>query len=293
MRAGAEIIGARAADGVRLALHRFAPAGRRRAVCLCTHAMMASGRTLRSGPDHGFAGHLSRAGIETFVLDWRGHGSSQRRGHDLTDWSFDDYVRLDLPAAVAAVADSAGVAPGDIVYMGHSLGGLVALAALGSGGMVAPRGLGLWATGVWLPGGRGSRARRWLMELYAAASRPLGYAPIRTLGLGSDDEPRGYVGQLAAWARTGAWTSRDGRDYLAGLARISVPVFAACGDGDPLCRPADAEALRSRLRGARPLRRVGVRAGDALDPGHMALVTERALAPVWNEFIDFALDVTR
>lgn len=282
---------ARTADGVILALHRFPAAGTRRGVCLCTHAMMASSTYLRAGGE-GFAGHLARRGIETFLLDWRGHGRSRppdpRRG---AQWCFDDYVHHDLPAAVDAVCRETGIAPATLTLAGHSLGGLVALAALGTGAAPMPGRLGLWATSVWLPGLHGSPWRQALMRLYALASRPLGYAPIRRLRLGSDDEPRRYVEQIAGWARTGRWSSQDGVDYLAGLARIPVPVWAAVGAGDRLCAPADAQVLLRRLPGALPLRQVGVHAGDAVDADHFSLFTRPTLAPLWDEFAAFAASV--
>lgn len=284
------LLPAATADGVVLALERFPARGRTRAVCLCTHAMMANGRYFSRGRDAGFAGYLSRAGIDTFVLDWRGHGRSRpRTSRAHASWCFDDYVDRDLPAAVAAVCRAADITADELVYAGHSLGGLVALAAMGTRTGWRPRALALWATSLWLPGSRGSRTRRALMALYDLASRPLGVAPTRRLGLGSEDEPRGYVQQLAGWARTGRWCSRDGADYLAGLGRIHVPVWAACGDGDRLCRPADAEVLLRRLRGAAPLRRVGVAAGDAVDADHFTLFTRPALAPLWDEFIAFTI----
>jgi pimeloyl-ACP methyl ester carboxylesterase len=116
----------------------------------------------------------------------------------------------------------------------------------------------------------------------------LGYAPIRRLRLGSDNEPRAYVDQLTGWARTGAWTSRTGTDYMAHLANIDIPVWAVTGDGDRLCLPTDALVMASRLRGARPLRRVGTTAGDALDADHFKLFTKASLAPLWDEMIAFA-----
>lgn len=281
---------------MRLALERFPARGKRVAVCLCTHAMMASGRYLStssgdaSNEGRGFAGYLAAAGLDTFVLDWRGHGQSRAASaRALRSWCFDDYVTYDLPAAVDAVCTAAGIAPGELVYVGHSLGGLVGLAAMGQNGDggFRPRALALFATAVWLPGPRGARARRLIMSIYDLMSRPLGHAPIRRLGLGSEDEPRGYVEQLTTWARTGAWRSREGVDYLAGLGRIEVPVWAACGLADRLCTRRDAEVIVSRLRGARPLRLVGKAAGDALDADHFTLFTRRALAPVWDELIDF------
>lgn len=279
----------RTTDRVTLTLRRYPARGRRRAVCLCTHAMMANSSYLASGPDHGFAGHLSRAGLDVFLLDWRGHGRSQPRtlrAHN--EWCFDDYVERDLPAAVALVCKVAGVAPAELVHSGHSLGGLVALAAVATGTVAKPRALALWSTSLWLSGPRGSRRRRAIMGLYDLVSRPLGYAPVRALGLGSENEPRGYVRQLASWTRSGTWQSREGVDYLAAIGRIDTRVMAICGLGDRLCLPADAEVLRARLSGAAPLRRVGVVQGDALDADHFTLFTRPALAPLWDELVDFS-----
>ncbi|MCG8419543.1 MAG: alpha/beta fold hydrolase [Proteobacteria bacterium] len=283
-----DVFYATTADGIELALHRFAARGRRRAVCLCTHAMMANSRYLTLGPENGFAGYLAQNGVDTFLLDFRGHGLSRpplSRVH--SHWCFDHYVEYDLPAAVAAVCDAAGIEASQLVYSGHSLGGLVGLAAVGTGAIRPPRAIALWATSVWLTGARGSRRRRLAMKLYDLASRPLGRAPIRALRFGSNDEPRGYVAQLAEWSRTGRWLSRDGVDYLASLNNIRTRSWGACGTGDRLCQPSDARVLLSRLTGSERLRQVGIRCGYALDADHFGLVTRRELLPLWREFFEF------
>ena len=292
-------------DGVRLALRVHRPAGRPRAFCLATHAMMASGAYLER---RGFAGHLAARGVALYVLDWRGHGESvppSPRGGP--GWSFDDLVARDLPAAVRAVAADAGRAPGELCYLGHSLGGLVALAGFGTGAAPAPARLSLWATSVWgqapragaSGAGRGGLAarigrarealrRRALIELFAASARPLGHAPIRRLGLGTDDEPRRYVEDLRRWVRTGRFTGRAGQDYAAAAARIAAPVWAVVGEGDRLCAPRDAEEVLGWLGGGgRALRRVGRARGDALDPDHFTLFTRPELAPLWHELANF------
>jgi len=271
------------ADGVALALRRFPARGPRRAVLLCTHAMMANGGYFCRG----FAQHLAARGVDIYVLDWRGHGASRPPSPRRDSWCFDDYVELDLPAAVAAVAADAGVATGELAYLGHSLGGLVGLAGFATGTAPRPRALALWATSVWLPGRHGPWQRRALMAAYDRASRPLGYAPIRALRIGTDDEPRGYVEQLTGWARTGRWTSRIGTDYMAALGALDVPCWAVNGDGDRLSRARDAQVILDALPRARPLRRAGLRRGDALDPDHFTLFTRPALAPLWDELADF------
>jgi predicted alpha/beta hydrolase len=282
------MIGAVTADGVRLHLARVPAQGARRAVVLCTHAMMAHGRYFGASRRPGFAAFLAERGVEVYVLDWRGHGLSRPPDPRRDQWCFDDYVELDLPAAIAAVCRSARIDPRELTILGHSLGGLATCAALGTARIPPVRGIALAATNVWLDGPRGPRARRALMSLYDLSSRPFGFAPIRLARMGTDDEPRDYVAQLVTWARTGRWTSRTGVDYLASLERIDTPAWAFVGAGDRFCRADDAEQIRSRLRRARPLRVVGEAHGDAFDPDHFRLFTDGRMAPLWTELISFA-----
>lgn len=267
------------ADGVALTLRRYPATGSGRGAALLTHAMMVDGRYLRR-----LAAALAAAGVDATVLDWRGHGASVPPDPRRDRFGFDDYVGFDLPAAQAAVARANGVATAEVALVGHSLGGLVALAALGTG-VVRARRLALLATSVWLPGPDGPRRRRWLMAGYAAITAAVGYAPIRALRLGNVDEGAGYVAELTGWAATGRWTSRGGVDYRAALAAIDVPTAAWVGAGDRLCRLDDARALTDRIPGAR-LHVVGRAHGDRLDPDHFTLVTRDALAPRWAQLAD-------
>lgn len=274
-------IAAVTADGVRLAIRRFRPEGEVRAACLVTHAMMANSRYLWP-----MCGHLASQGIDCFALDFRGHGNSvPPEPEGPHSWCFDDYVELDLPAAMAAVREASGASR--VGYLGHSLGGLVGLAAFGSGTTPSPSTLALIATSVWLPGRRGSLQRRALMQLYRASALPLGYAPVQALGLGTDNEPRTYIEQLASWALGGRWISRTGVDYMSMLREIDCPALAICGEGDSWCDARDADVLRERLTGALPLRRVGKKFGDPLDPDHFALVKRPELARMWTELAEF------
>ena len=272
------------ADGVRLSIRRHAAAGERRAVLLCTHAMMANGSYF----ERGFAQHLAGRGVDVYVLDWRGHGESRpphpRRDH----WVFEDYVERDLPAAMNAVAADAAVDVEDLVYLGHSLGGLAGLAGFSTRTAPRPRRVTVWATSVWLPGPSGPWRRRAMMRFYRYAARPLGYAPVRALRLGTDDEQRGYVDQLTGWAASGRWTSSAGEDYTAALEGLAITTWGVNGDGDRLCIAPDAQILLDRLPGALPLRRAGTAQGDALDPDHFSLFTKTELSPLWDELVEFA-----
>ena len=220
------------ADGWKLALERYAPEGSGRAAVLLTHAMMASARTLRS-----LATGLASRGFDVFTLDFRGHGASGPPRARQADWSFDDYVRFDLPAALDAVKRTAQCR--EVAYVGHSLGGLVGLAA----GAPFSRQV-LVATCVWRFGSDTPWQRKLVMAGYRRIVRTFGYAPIRALRMGSDDEPRSYVEQLTDCAFSDHWRSRDGAtDYAAGLAAIRTPTLSLVAGRDALCTRRDAHGV--------------------------------------------------
>ncbi|HLL25571.1 MAG TPA: alpha/beta fold hydrolase, partial [Kofleriaceae bacterium] len=242
--------------------------GTRRGTIVCLHAMMTDGRYFGARRDRGFAHLLAGAGYDVVIVDFRGHGQST----PLADWSFDDLVELDLPAIV----QGAGCPPEELVVLGHSLGGLATMAALGNGAIPGPRAVILATTNVWLGG---DLRRRAVMSVYRRITALLGRAPIRTLRLGTADEAATYVRQLTGWSRTGRWTSLRGVDHGAQLARISTRVLPIAGSGDWMCTPADARAFVAPLPNAAPVRIV-----DGAD--HFALFTQRPLARTWRELLD-------
>ena len=273
---------ARTVDGVTLRIDRVRAAQRRGAV-VCLHAMMTDGRYFGARRDGSFAAALARSGLDVLVADFRGHGRSVPPHAGKDDWSFDDLVEHDLPAIVDAVCEATELPAREVAILGHSLGGLVACAALATRRIQPPRVLGLVATSVWLGE---TPARRALMRTYRGVTALLGRAPIRALRVGTADESASYVDQLAMWSSTKRWTSLRGVDYLAALDTIAVPAFAVCGATDWMCRPADADAIAKRIKHCEPLRVVGTRHGDAIDPDHFQLFTQPALSRRWTEIAE-------
>jgi len=280
---GYEELEARTADGVTLRIDRVAAHGSRKGVVVCLHAMMTDGRYFGARRDDGFAHVLAQAGLDTYVADFRGHGRSVPPFAGKDDWSFDDLVVHDLPTILTTVAVSSQVATADVAILGHSLGGLVTCAALGTGRIAAPRVLGLGATSVWLGD---STRRKAIMAAYAGVTALFGRAPIRALRAGTADESATYVKQLTGWSRTGRWTSLAGVDYLVALETISAPAFAFTGATDWMCKPDDANAIARRIRTCDPLRVVGKKQGDALDPDHFQLFTRPELTALRREITD-------
>ena len=187
------------------------------------------------------------AGYDVLVADFRGHGFSvpPRAGED--DWSFDDLVELDLPAIVTCAADR-GCRAWRSELLGHSLGGLVATAALGTGRIASPRLLVLPATAVWLLGPGGDLKRRALMTAYRGVTALFGKAPIRAIRAGTADEAATYVRQLTGWTRAARWTSLRGIDYRDQLGAITTPVLPFVGAGDWMCTADDARASSPAFR---------------------------------------------
>lgn len=279
-------LSARTADGTTLCIDRVT-AGQtpRRGVVVCLHAMMTDGRYFGARRQGSFALALAAAGYEVFVPDFRGHGRSVPPVAGPDDWSFDDLVDFDLPAIVGAVADAAKCKPSELIVLGHSLGGLVTMAALGIGRIPAPRIVLLAATAVWLTGSDGSVTRRAVMTAYRGVTALFGKAPIRALRAGTADEAATYVHQLTGWTRSGKWTSLRGLDYGMALATVRTPVIPFVGAGDWMCTPDDARNFVARIRTAAPVRIVGTSYKDAIDPDHFQLFTRHEMRPFWTELV--------
>src|SRR5262245_58437264 len=152
--------------------------------------MMTDGRYFGARRESSFATALADAGLDVFVADFRGHGRSVPPHAGRDDWTFDDLVELDLPAIVDAVSAASEVPPHELAILGHSLGGLVTCAALGTGRIPSPRVLALAATSVWLGE---TPARRALMTAYRGVTALFGRAPIRALRAGTADESASFV----------------------------------------------------------------------------------------------------
>jgi homoserine acetyltransferase len=75
----------------------------------------------------------------------------------------------------------------------------------------------------------------------------VGYAPLRALRMGSDNEPNGYVEQLTSWAFTGEWRAQNGEDYAARLPSITTPTLSLVAGRDALCTRRDAHGIFDTL----------------------------------------------
>jgi predicted alpha/beta hydrolase len=262
-----------------------------RAVALVGHAMMVDRRTLDRPRGRGLVSTLAARGIACVWPDLRGHGASGPRAGEGGDWGYDDLVEHDV-AALAAFA-RARFPSLPLAAVGHSLFAHVALAHVARHPESPIDGLALLACNVANPEWARRPLERWakraLMELAALGIGLVGRVPARRLGLGSDDEPAGYVRDFLTAARRGRWLARDGFDYYGALATMTRPVLAVIAAGDRLMAPeADARGLVAPVPRAE-VRVVGRASGLPFDPGHMGLVLDERARPAWEEIADFIL----
>ena len=210
------------ADGVRLSLLEFEPRVERRTPVLLTHGTFSNGDVCTR-----LASYLASYGFPCWVLELRGHGASDGRSRRAI---FEDFGRLDVPAAVDAVRERAQTDA--LFFVGHSGGGLAFLMYLARNPEVAARIPGVvtlasQATGAGL-GWRGLRT----ITLIAAANNLGSRARQRLLRLGPESEYRGVVNQWFRWNLGRRWRGQDGLDYIAALRKVPTPALCFAGAGD-------------------------------------------------------------
>jgi predicted alpha/beta hydrolase len=266
-------------DGVALALHRLGPADGI-PVILATGTFSNSSFWLGTRGT-GFARFLAAAGYEACVLDYRGHGASQRPAPGQR-WVFDDFGRHDLATAVRTLRGE-GRRP---LLVGHSAGGAAILSALAAEPDLrsATPGAIIIATPLpWLQ--RWRRTAAWTLRF---AARHLDAFPARLLRLGPEDELPGVMEQWMDWNIRGHWTGRDGTDYCEKLPGLTLPLLFIAGAGDHRFAPPDAVKGLQRLTPASHFMLAGRETGFARDYGHVDIVVSReAKGEIWPRLLEW------
>jgi len=266
------------ADGWTLCLGRRRPRGPPRGPPVLLVPGIAMNRlALDFGVERwSLSAHLSAAGFDCFALDLRGHGGARPGPGAPRDWSLDDYLALDVPAALEATRGATG-APA-VLWVGHSQGALLGLAAASRyparvAGVVAlapPIRLGgLAARFRLLPALARLRVARLAARLVAPASgrwQP-GHADLairlaevepfvyRRMMMNAIEElPAGVVAQFRTFSLEDRIGSLDGReDWREALAACRQPALFVAAPEDGLAPPAAVEEAHRRWGGEKAL----------------------------------------
>lgn len=277
---GAVAIRATTADGWTLRGERLvredAPA-----VAVLGHAMMVDRRTLDRPPGAGLASALHAAGLDVSWLDARGHGESGPRADEGGRFSYDDFVRRDVPALVAHGRAIARGRP--VAIVGHSLIGHAAMIAAGLAPDRAPDAIVAFAPNLWAPHLEPSARLRALkgatLASWLAVTRARGYFDPAPFGVGRVPLAEPYVRQFLAMWRADRLGHGE-LDYEDALARARVGVLAFSSANDRLFgRPESVERFVGLMERART-EHVVLTGPDA--PDHMGFVTSGRSAALWR-----------
>ncbi len=308
-----EVVHAEAADGWRLGLARRRPRGPPRGPpVLLVHGLAAN----RVSMDFclvrwSLSAYLSMAGFDCFALDLRGHGLSRHgpSGHPRR-WTFDDYVRLDVPAALDAVRAATGEER--VLWVGHSQGGLIGIAACAAygdriAGLVALGSPAFFQVqGVWrLFAKFGFLFTGKLNRFFARSLAPwAGYwhPPVSQIAINTRNVTRevyrrvlvnvvenvsaGVLRQFGRWIVTDTFASIDGAvDYRAAMRTCRQPALFVAAQADRLAPPPVVERAARTWGGEATLMRVGIATAARADYGHSDLLfgvnaPEDVFAPV-------------
>ncbi|MGB0647274.1 MAG: alpha/beta fold hydrolase [Bradymonadia bacterium] len=272
-------------DHIQLSGRLYQPSAPPKALVICAHAMMVDMRTFEKS---GFVNALSTRGYAVFVFNFRGRDEKAP-----LDWSYDELVRLDVPAVIDTVNQHCPTLAK--VWLGHSLGGHVGLAAMSTGHLGELSGMVLVSTNVWLPSLESNFTRRRLKSIYMMIGRLLvlsnGTIPVKRFNLGTVDEAKTYLRDLMTWWRNDRWSSsEDGESYFAGLANLECPLLSVVGSQDKL--EAHPTSVRAFLNAFGP-KNSQVLIADAdwtegrVPTDHMRLITSRHSAPGWQHIADW------
>ena len=289
-----------AVDGWQLCAWHRTPSRRRfvEPVVLC-HGLSNNHRFLEFQSPHSLAAALADAGFECFTVELRGAGQAAPAPPGMrADGCIDDYVRFDVPALIRHALTHSGALK--TFWVGHSLGGLVALAA--AEGEVAQKLKGLitigspvffrtqWGTrwllkfGYWLsPLGR--FRTDWLAALVApfagwfrvpvgsgmANQRNMpGWVQRRAMATVIAPIWHGVLSQLRDWTYDDKFRSVDGKtDYRERVRALEVPTLIVGGSADGLAPPANCEQHFALAGSAdKELQMFGTAFGHRNDYGH-------------------------
>ncbi|MBJ9977225.1 alpha/beta fold hydrolase [Pseudomonas sp. S75] len=206
---------------------------------ILVHGSFSNRRFWYSPKGLGLGAHLARAGFDVWIPEMRGHGLSPRNRQWRTN-RVADYAAFDLPVIGAFVRETSGQVPH---WLGHSLGGITLVAALGGGHLDSAS-----VASVALFGTQVSR-RYWPLKLpplewgARLLLKRLAQLSGPRLKRGPEDEPIGLALEALRWHGLFGRFGVKGRDWWAGLTEVRVPLLAAAATADTQAPPWACRAL--------------------------------------------------
>jgi polyhydroxyalkanoate synthase len=298
-------------DGWPLTVEHFAPAAgtvaRKRPVILC-HGVVSNRRFFEVEGEESLPIILAREGFDVWLVDLRGRADAGAPGwyfgRHTYDYDIDDFVREDMDALLTYVVARTGAR--DVAWVGHSLGGMIAYARLGTigdpriGALVTVGSPGFFAPLshhllriyelspalsllpvlpteplASLDGELGLPLAPALLKdtIFAPNSIPPStYRALEEVGVSNAAKPE--LRQFLRGLRRGEFVSDDGRvSYTDALSAIHTPTLVIVGRADELADPLVGRGVFDRLASTdKELVVAGRGEGFSTDYGHVDLL---------------------
>lgn len=181
----------------------------------------------------GIAQYLSKRGYDCWILDFQGHGSSEK---PVAEPDFESMCLEDVTAVLRFMEDRGFPS---VYWIGHSGGGLAALMYLARNTDRQDRILKLITLGSQATHAARRTKNRALIWISKHITRLLGVAPGRYLKIGPENEFARVMLQWYEWSLSASWRGSDGFDYEQALSSIEVPILSFSGAGDTFIAPTD------------------------------------------------------
>ncbi|RFF28171.1 MULTISPECIES: alpha/beta fold hydrolase [unclassified Wenzhouxiangella] len=215
-----------------------------------------------------FAHSLAERGIEVFIHEWRGNGSSSLRASRQSNWGYRELID-DIGAARRAISDHA---PEGHLLGGHSLGAQFACLSAATepqgcrGLVIVAGGSPYWRVFPWPM----KAVMMATMFAFPFLGSLFGYYPGKRIGF-AGNEARDVMADWARSARSGQYRPAGmDMDLEAALQALELPVLALDMADDWFVPPGSLEWLVGKLTGCDVSKRVIEAKGDAQKADHYA-----------------------
>jgi predicted alpha/beta hydrolase len=229
---------------------------------------------------HGFAGYLANRGWGVLTFDYRSVGASRDPRTD-SAVTVDDWITLDLPAAVSEIRRRTGTR--FLAVVAHSIGGQLmgqSPICTDTDGILligAQRGIPNLFHGI------GRLRVRYAYAVFPILIRALGYLPVSRLTLPEKCSGR-VLRRWIRWGQTGVFTNEDGVNLEPRFAEYRGPLIAVSIADDDYYAPAPAVDALTRLYAGAGVRRERIHPRDfgVQSIGHFGFFHPRAPRELWS-----------
>ncbi len=213
-------------SGTRLCLHQLEATGKCVGTVVLAHGMFSNYRVCR-----GLAKYLTSLSFECWLVDFQGHGASDKPQVE------PDFESMSLQDTAAILAFMKQHQSGPLWWVGHSGGGLSILMYLSRHADRQSDLAGIVTIASQATDAGYSFTRRSLLKLSSVVISLLGVAPGRLLGLGPENEFARVMLQWIDWSLAGSWTGKDRFDYLQQLSTVNLPILSLAAHADKFIAP--------------------------------------------------------